>query len=125
MISDIIGPRKGLILCLLLIISFIIVIFAHEAWMFCMSAIIFGLAYGGEVPLIPGINSHFFGVKLLGFLVGSSMAAVSLGGATGPILGGIVFDYSGDYSMAFALAVGLGLGGVVLTLRLRTCTIVV
>jgi MFS family permease len=119
-ISDRLGSKTAVLLCLLLtLISFGFVLSAYTVWMFYLFAIIFGLTYGGLIPLMPGITSYFFGLKSLGFVVGATMAAASLGGAIGPLLGGVVFDYTGSYRVAFALAAGLSLAGIVLTLLLR------
>jgi len=120
MVSDHLGPKPAVGLCLSLsLISFVFSVFADAAWMFYVFAMIFGLTYGGLIPLMPGITSHFFGLKSLGFVVGATMAAASLGGAIGPLLGGVIFDYTGSYKAAFALAAGLSLTGIVLTFLLR------
>lgn len=109
-VSDRFGSRLGVILCFLLtVVSFTLVVFAHSSWMFLLFGGLFGLAYGGEMPLIPGLSTHYFGLKSLGFIVGALIAGGSLGGALGPILGGLVFDLTGGYTLAFALAAGLNL----------------
>jgi MFS family permease len=119
-VSDHFGPKTAVVLCLVLaLISFGFSAFTCSVWMFYLFSVIFGLTYGGLIPLMPGITSYFFGLRSLGFVVGATMAAASLGGAIGPLLGGVIFDYTGSYKVAFALAAGLNLAGIVLTLLLR------
>ena len=119
-VSDHLGPKPAVSLCLLLaLMSFVFSMFACAVWMFYLFAVIFGLTYGGLIPLMPAITVYFFGLKSLGFVVGATMAAASLGGAIGPLLGGFIFDYTGSYQVAFALAAGLSLAGIILTLLLR------
>ena len=76
------------------------------------------MAYGGEIPLMPAITSDFFGLKSLGFVVGATLSAASLGGAIGPVPGGLIFDFKGGYSLAFALGAGLSTAALILTMLL-------
>ena len=116
-LSDRSGPRLALMLCLAVAaLSFGILTFARSLWMFVLFAAVYGIAYGGEVPLMPGFGNHLFGLKSLGFIVGACIGAGSLGGAVGPMLGGMIFDYLGSYAPAFAIAAGVNLLGIVLIL---------
>ena len=109
-LSDKLGPRSALIVCFSMItLSFFMLILARTPFMLILFAAVFGIAYGGEIPLIPGMGTHLFGVKCLGFVVGASMAAGGIGGATGPIVGGIIFDYMGSYTPAIGLATFMNL----------------
>lgn len=54
-------------------------IFSKDATMFYIFAIIFGLAYGGSVPLIPAITASHFGLGSMGAIFG----VISFGGILG------------------------------------------
>jgi len=117
--SDRRGPQAAVLLCTSIAAgSYLLLIRANGLLVFYLFSGIFGLAYGGEIPMIPNIIGHYFGTQALGLVVGATMSAASLGGAIGPLLGGLVFDHTGDYSMAFILVSGLSIVMVVLAFML-------
>lgn len=74
-------------------------------------AIIFGLFHGGRAVSTPGLVASLFGTKNLAQLIGAIHALSLIGGLLGPVLGGLVFDWTNSYSLAFfvgATAFGLG-----------------
>jgi MFS family permease len=118
--SDYFDPCISIALCALaLAASFILLVSVETKNMFYWFATIYGLAYGGQVPLIPVINVRFFGLKTLGVVVGATMSAACLGAAIGPILGGFIYDLSGGYALAFGSAATISTIIVILALLLR------
>ena len=65
-------------------------------------SVIFGLAYGGVMPLYAVLVREFFGARIMGTVFGAVSAFASLGMALGPWAGGWVFDtfhaYTGSMS---------------------------
>lgn len=55
---------------------------------------IFGLAYGGVMPLYAVLVREYFGARIMGSVFGAVSAFASLGMALGPLAGGWVFDTS-------------------------------
>jgi MFS family permease len=67
-------------------------------WVFIF---LFGIGFGGNVPLMPAIRAEYFGRKALGKIQGFMNPVMMLAGAAGPIFAGHVFDTSGSYRTAF------------------------
>jgi MFS family permease len=119
-VSDHFNPKIAVLLCTLLIAaSFVFIIFANSVAMFYIFAAIFGVAYGGEIPLIPVITGYFFGLESLGVIVASVVSAACLGASIGPLLGGIIFDSVGNYAPAFIIAAALSIVAVIFSLFLQ------
>ncbi len=105
-ISDRIGSRLSLIVCLIIsTLALIWLLFAEETWMLYIFAVVFGLAYGGIVPLIVLVPVELFGHKFLGIIFGSLIFFGTLGEALGPPLAGSIFDVTGSYRLAFLISV--------------------
>jgi MFS family permease len=80
-------------------------LFAHEVWHFYIFAVIFGVCYGGEMVGFPIINRQIFGLKApLGSIFSVEMVGGSTGMALGGWLGGMLFDLSGDYTLAIIVS---------------------
>ena len=87
--------------------------------MFYFFAFLFGIAYGGNLVMIPRLTASIFGVKYMGAIYGSLSVADGIGFAIGPVLAGHLFDLSGSYNDAF-LITGVGvIIAVALTFVLR------
>ncbi|MBI5550635.1 MAG: MFS transporter [Desulfobacterales bacterium] len=72
-------------------------------WLFLF---LFGVGFGGNIPLMPAIRAEYFGRKALGKIQGFMNPVMMIAGATGPILAGHMFDTTGSYRSAF-LVIGL------------------
>ncbi len=72
-------------------------------WLFIF---MFGVGFGGNIPLMPAIRAEYFGRKALGKIQGVMDPVMMLAGATGPVFAGYVFDTTGSYRTAF-LVTGL------------------
>ena len=62
---------------------------------------LFGVGFGGTVPLMPAIRAEYFGVAALGKIQGFMNPVMMFAGAAGPIFAGYVFDTSGSYRVSF------------------------
>ena len=107
--SDKIGTKRSLCSCLLLAACALFwLIFVNKPWMMFLFVVPFGFAYGGLVPQIPRVISELFGVKSVGGILGLFTSLTALGPAFGPVLGGVIFDRTGGYHLAFLLG-GIGI----------------
>jgi MFS family permease len=79
-------------------------------------ALVFGLAYGGVMPLYAVLARAYFAPQIMGTVLGALMLASSFGMALGPAVGGWLFDRFGSYTWLYvgSLAVGLGAAAIAL-----------
>jgi MFS family permease len=79
-------------------------------------SVVFGLAYGGVMPLYAVLVREFFGARIMGTVFGAVSAFASLGMALGPWAGGIVFDTYHAYTWLHAGSFAIGLAAVAVAL---------
>ena len=68
-----------------------------------------GLLWLSTVPLTSGLVGDIFGVKNIGSLFGFVFLAHQLGAFCGVYLGGLIYDYFGDYNLIWKLSILLGI----------------
>jgi len=79
-------------------------------------AAVFGLAYGGVMPLYAVLARDYFGPRIMGTVFGAATMASSVGMAAGPAIGGWVFDRFGSYAGMHLASLAVGLGAVAVAL---------
>lgn len=72
-------------------------------------AAIFGLAYGGVMPLYAVLAHGYFGPRIMGTVFGGAIMLSTLAMALGPLAGGWVFDASGSYTWLYIGSLTIGL----------------
>jgi MFS family permease len=78
-------------------------VFATNPTMLYIGAVIFGISWTATGPLTTAITGDIWGTKVMGTVFGYIFLFHQFGAAAGAYLGGIVFDYSNSYQMAFLL----------------------
>ena len=78
-------------------------IWSQELWMFYAFAIVYGFAYSGFASSMAALISDVFGLSRIGTVFGALEVSFGIGSAFGPIIGGLVFDITGSYYMAFMI----------------------
>ena len=80
-------------------------------------AAVFGMAYGGVMPLYAVLAREAFGPRVLGTMLGAATMLSSVGMAIGPLAGGWLYDRYGSYAAMYlgSLLLGLGAAAVALT----------
>lgn len=107
-ISDRVGARRALSLCLIMTtLALVWLIFAREIWAFYIFAVVFGLGYGGFIPLLTVIPSELFGVRSLGVVLGALMLYSTFGSIGGAPISGYIFDTTGSYNLALIISAAL------------------
>jgi MFS family permease len=66
-------------------------------------AVIFGFGYGSLAPMMPILAADRFGRHVMGSVYGLLTFFIGIGGAVGPILGGVIFDVFGSYRRVWYL----------------------
>lgn len=90
-----------------------------DVWSFYALAVMFGLAYGGVMPLYAILIREYFGARIMGTMFGAIAMISTLGMALGPWGGGWVYDAFGGYFWLYLASSGIGIGAVAIALTTR------
>jgi MFS family permease len=119
-LGDKLGARRVLVTGLLLqACGATAYVFVRELGQFYAVAATFGFIYAGVMPLYAVISRETFPLRMMGTVIGGTAMAGSLGMATGPVVGGLIFDRFGGYGWLFILSGALGLGAFLIALMFR------
>ncbi|HWM41761.1 MAG TPA: MFS transporter [Burkholderiales bacterium] len=91
-------------------------LFVNRLGEFYAVAFVFGLAYGGVMPLYAVLARGYFGPHIMGTVFGAATMVSAFGMALGPLLGGWIFDNFGAYSWLYISSFAIGLGAAALAL---------
>lgn len=94
-------------------------IFARELGSFYAVAALFGFVYAGVMPLYAVIARENFPLRLMGTVIGGIAMTGSLGMATGPLIGGLIFDLLQSYTWLYAGAWLLGIGAFLIAMTFK------
>jgi MFS family permease len=85
---------------------------------FYVVAFVFGMAYGGVMPLYSALARDYFAPQVMGSALGAMTMLSGIGMALGPALGGWIYDHTHAYTWMYlgSLTVGLGAGAIALAL---------
>jgi MFS family permease len=120
MIADRKGVKPTLVAGLILqAVSIATYAFVDTLPAFYVLAVVFGIAYGGVMPLYAVLIRDTFGPRIMGTMFGAVSLFASLGMALGPGAGGFVFDTWGNYSRLYFGSFVVGLCAVAVALMFR------
>jgi MFS family permease len=71
-------------------------------------AVMLGVGYSATAALVPAMISDRFRGRHFGLILGMGLMGSAVGSALGPWLAGRLFDATGSYSIAFAIAAVCG-----------------
>ena len=94
-------------------------VFASGLGTFYAVAALFGFIYAGIMPLYSVIARENFPLRMMGTVIGGSAMAGSLGMATGPLAGGLIFDATASYTWLYVGSWGIGLGAFLIAMTFR------
>jgi MFS family permease len=83
---------------------------------FYLLAVVFGMAYGGVMPLYAVLAREYFGQAIMGTVLGGATMLSALGMAIGPVGGGWVFDTFGSYGWLYIGSAGLAAAAAAIAL---------
>jgi len=119
-ISDRLGVRPTLVLSFaLMFIALCWMQVASKTWMFYLFSVIFGLGYGGVITLQALMMTELFGMRSPGVILGTITFAHNIGGSAGPYILGLLFDITGDYTLAFWITAFLAAIGSIRSITLK------
>jgi len=93
--------------------------FADTLSVFYSVAVLFGFTYGGVMPLYAVLARENFPLRMMGTIIGGAAMAGSLGMATGPLLGGWLYDRFGSYGTLYLVAWGFGIVAVMMAMAFK------
>lgn len=120
LISDRVGARPTLIAGLTLQGTSILLWLADGGLGgFYATALVFGFAYGGVMPLYAILVRESFPGRIMGGVFGVVVMVSFFGMAIGPWLGGFVFDTFGTYAWLYLISASLGLMAAAIACAVR------
>lgn len=120
LLGDRFGARRILVIGLLVqAFGALAYVFVRELAAFYAVAALFGFIYAGVMPLYAVLVRENFPLRMLGTVMGGIAMAGSLGMATGPIAGGMIYDTFASYSWLYIGAWGMGLGAFLIAMMFR------
>jgi MFS family permease len=119
-LGDQFGAKRVLVSGLLLqAFAALAYFFVRELSAFYAVAAVFGFIYAGVMPLYAVLARENFPLRMMGTIIGGSTMAGSLGMATGPLAGGLIYDTFGSYGWLYIGAWGIGIGAFLIALTFR------
>jgi len=94
-------------------------VFVRELAAFYAVAALFGFIYAGTMPLYSVLARENFPLRMMGTVIGGSAMAGSLGMATGPVAGGLIYDAFASYAWLYIGSWAVGLGAFLIALTFR------
>ncbi|MBZ7925119.1 MFS transporter [Ensifer adhaerens] len=120
LLGDRFGAKRVLVLGLLAqAFGALAYVFAAGLGSFYAVAALFGFIYAGVMPLYAVLARENFPLRMMGTVIGGTAMAGSLGMATGPIAGGLIYDALASYTWLYIGSWGIGLGAFLIALTFR------
>src|SRR5262249_34401034 len=120
LLGDRFGAKRVLVIGLLVqAFGALAYAFVRELAAFYAVAALFGFIYAGVMPLYAVLVRENFPLRMLGTVIGGTAMAGSLGMATGPIAGGLIYDTFASYAWLYIGAWGMGLGAFLMAMAFR------
>jgi MFS family permease len=94
-------------------------VFVRELAAFYAVAALFGFIYAGTMPLYSVLARENFPLRMMGTVIGGTAMAGSLGMATGPVAGGLIYDSFASYAWLYIGSWAVGLGAFLIALTFR------
>jgi MFS family permease len=120
LLADRVGAKRTLVAGLALqAVMIFAYLFTREAASFFATAVVFGVAYGGVMPLYALVTRECFGEKVMGTAYGAVFLISTLGMGLGSFAGGFIHDALGTYAWLFIASTAVGVGATALAFTFR------
>jgi MFS family permease len=94
-------------------------VFVSQLGPFYAVAALVGFIYAGVMPLYAVIVRENFPMRMMGTIIGGTAMAGSLGMATGPLVGGLIYDRFDSYAWLYIASWGMGLAAFLVAMTFR------
>lgn len=106
-ITDKISAKLVAFLCSLLQVGALLwLISGEDLWMLYLFGLLHGSTQGGFSTAITVLVGEAFDLDDIGKILGVLEIGIFIGAAIGPFLGGLIFDVSSSYTIAFLIMAG-------------------
>jgi MFS family permease len=120
LVADRAGAKRTLVVCLALqALAIALYLLARDLDTLYAVSMLFGLAYGGAMPLYAILVREYFPAKIMGSVFGVVAMISTLGMALGPPLGGWLFDRFGGYGWLYVASSTIGIAGALIATTVR------
>ena len=120
-LADRFGAKRtlvaGLALQAVMVFSYL---FTRDAGDFYAVAIVFGVAYGGVMPLYALVTREYFGEKVMGTAYGAVFFISTLGMGLGSWAGGFIHDHLGTYGWLYGGSAAIGAAATLMVFSFRS-----
>src|SRR5882762_1263915 len=121
LLADRLGAKRtliaGLALQAVMVYSYL---FTRDALGFYAAAIVFGVAYGGVMPLYALVTREYFGEKVMGTAYGAVFLVSTLGMGLGSWAGGFIHDHLGTYGWLYISSAAIGAAATFMAFTFRS-----
>jgi MFS family permease len=93
--------------------------FVSQLGAFYAVAALVGFIYAGVMPLYAVLARENFPLRMMGTVIGGTAMAGSLGMATGPLAGGLIYDAFAGYGWLYIGSWGIGIGAFLIALTFK------
>jgi MFS family permease len=119
-LADRFGPRQTLIVGLAFQSAVLFLYpFAGDLTALSLLGVLFGMAYGGAMPLYPVVARAYFGEQVMGTAYGAVFFISCIGMGIGGYAGGVIHDALGSYVVLFLASGAIGAVALVVATTLR------
>ena len=109
----------GLITFQLVGLLILTIIGPSQIWLIAIFSLLFGIGFGGTIPLRPFLIMQCFGARAFGALQGLVQGGAIGAGMVGPVFYGWVFDTTESYDLAIYASVAIIMTALPLTYLLK------
>ncbi|MFC1984264.1 MFS transporter [Chloroflexota bacterium] len=122
-ITDKLSAKVVAIICSLLQGAALLwLVWVQELWMLYLFGVVHGFTIGGFGTSNTVLIGRTFGLNDIGKILGVLEIGIFIGGAIGPFVGGLIFDVSNSYTLAFLIMAGMILARILLVIVIRQGT---
>src|SRR5271166_5653468 len=119
-LGDRFGAKRVLVSGLLLqAFGALAYVFVRGLSEFYTVAAVFGFIYAGVMPLYAVLARENFPLRMMGTVIGGTAMAGSLGMATGPLAGGMIYDAFAGYQWLYVGSWAMGIGAFLIAMTFR------
>ena len=120
LLADRYGAKRTLLVGLAIqAMAVFLYLFATTTSAFYALALVFGLSYGGVMPLYAILVREYFGARIMGTAYGAVFLVSTLGMALGAWSGGWFYDHLGSYAWLYLGSAAIGVGAISIALTFR------